>query len=96
MIPAGREADMTDHLLLDENLERLIDAFIRSGQYASRSEVIRDGLWLLEQRERSLRELDAALARGLADEEAGRVAPADEVFDELRARYRTMADNRSE
>ncbi|TBW32837.1 DUF1778 domain-containing protein [Siculibacillus lacustris] len=31
--------------------------------------------------------LDAALARGIADAEAGRVRPVDEVFSELKARY---------
>jgi predicted transcriptional regulator len=32
--------------------------------------------------------LDAAIARGVADASAGRVRPADEVFDELRERIR--------
>jgi predicted transcriptional regulator len=36
---------------------------------------------------KSLAALDAALARGVADGDAGRVRDADEVFDELRKRY---------
>lgn len=35
--------------------------------------------------------LDAAIARGLADAEAGRTRPAREVFDRLEARYREAA-----
>lgn len=38
--------------------------------------------------------LDAAILRGLADGAAGRTTPADEVFDELKARYTAMAEAR--
>lgn len=36
--------------------------------------------------------LDASLARGLADAEAGRVKPAAEVFDRLEDKYRRLAN----
>jgi predicted transcriptional regulator len=36
--------------------------------------------------------LDEAIERGLADIEAGRVVPADEVFDRLEAKYQKMAE----
>jgi antitoxin ParD1/3/4 len=48
-----------------------------------------------ELRRRRLAELDAAIARGIADAEAGQVVPADEVFTELRGRYQAMADRRN-
>jgi antitoxin ParD1/3/4 len=35
--------------------------------------------------------LDAAIARGLADAEAGRVKFAEEVFDRPEAKYRAMS-----
>jgi predicted transcriptional regulator len=38
--------------------------------------------------------LDASLARGLADAEAGRVKPAADVFERLEDKYRRLA-NRS-
>lgn len=41
-----------------------------------------------------LASLDAAVLRGLADGAAGRTIPAEEVFDELEARYMAMADER--
>ena len=37
-------------------------------------------------------ELKAKIDAGIADADAGRVRPADEVFAELRARYRALAE----
>ena len=39
-----------------------------------------------EERARRLARLDASIARGIADADAGRVHPADRVFGELRQR----------
>ncbi|ESW77361.1 hypothetical protein [Mesorhizobium sp. LNJC405B00] len=36
--------------------------------------------------------LDAALAKGISDADAGRVKPGDEVLDRLEAKYRAMAE----
>ena len=47
----------------------------------------------MEEREKALAALDAALERGLADADAGRVHDADEVFAELKARYAALPDN---
>ena len=49
---------------------------------------------LIEKRERRLAALDRALERGIADVEAGRVHNADDVFDELDAKYARMAEER--
>ena len=43
------------------------------------------------ERERRLAALDSALAQALEDEAAGRVKPAQEVFDRLSAKYKAMA-----
>ncbi len=43
----------------------------------------------------NLTTLDAAIFRGIADGAAGRTTPAEEVFDELEARYMAMADERA-
>lgn len=37
-----------------------------------------------------LARIDVAITRGLADAEAGRVTPAEAVFDRLEAKYRAM------
>jgi antitoxin ParD1/3/4 len=72
-------------------LEETVTRLVATGRYNSRSEVLREGVRLVEEREKALAALDAALERGIADADAGRVFPADEVFSELRARYARIA-----
>ena len=83
---------------LTPDLENAIQRRLESGAYKSDVEVIRAGLKALERDEevtaRRLTDLDASLARGLADADAGRVHPADEVFGELRERIRRKAESR--
>ncbi|UGY09692.1 type II toxin-antitoxin system ParD family antitoxin [Phyllobacterium pellucidum] len=76
------------------NLEAVVERLIKSGRYNSKSEILREGIRLVDEREKRLAALDAALARGLEDIEAGRVRPAQDVFDELKARYTAMAKER--
>ncbi len=75
---------------LGEQLEHAVNELLRSGRYNSKSEVLREGVRLVQEREAKLAALDAALAVGLADADAGRLRSADEVFDELRARYKAL------
>lgn len=79
---------------LGQHLEDYVSELIKNGRYQSRSEVLREGVRLLEEREKRLVALDAAIARGLADAEAGRVTPVGEVADRLAAKYRKMAEER--
>jgi antitoxin ParD1/3/4 len=76
---------------LGQHLESYVDELVKSGRYNSRSEVLREGVRLVEEREKRLAALDAALARGLADAEAGRVKPIEEVAARLKAKYAAMA-----
>ncbi len=75
---------------LGENLEAVVDDLVKNGRYNSKSEVLREGVRLVQEREAALRELDASLDRGIADAEAGRGRPAEEVFAELRAKYKPV------
>ncbi|MCQ1856414.1 type II toxin-antitoxin system ParD family antitoxin [Neorhizobium galegae] len=63
----------------------------KSGRLNARSWVRREGVRLVEGREKRLMVLDAALARGLADVEAGRFKPIEEVAARLKAKYAAMA-----
>ncbi len=75
---------------LGHTLEGVVAKLVETGRYNSKSEVLREGVRLVQEREARLAELDASIARGIADADAGRTFPAEEVFDELRAKYRAM------
>ncbi|HEX9888012.1 MAG TPA: type II toxin-antitoxin system ParD family antitoxin [Nitriliruptorales bacterium] len=72
---------------LTPELEELVHERVRSGRYTSASEVVREALRLLEDRDdlRKLRlqEVRAKVAEGLRAAEEGDVHPGDEVFDEI-------------
>jgi antitoxin ParD1/3/4 len=81
---------------LGRELEKFVSGLIKSGRYNSKSEVLREGVRLIQEREARLAALDAAIARGLADVEAGRVKPLATVLDRLDAKYRAKAKERSQ
>jgi antitoxin ParD1/3/4 len=87
---------MPSSYTLGQHFEAFIQAQLASGRYSDASEVLRDALRLMEERERRLAAFDAAIERGLADIEAGRVHDADAVIEELEARYTRMARERGE
>lgn len=73
-------------------LEKLIEEKVKSGMYGSASEVVREALRLLKERDdtRALRmqQLRNDVAIGLKQLDNGEAVAADEVFDELRRRSR--------
>ncbi len=75
---------------LGDTLERFVDDLLQGGRYNSKSEVLREGVRLVQEREAKLAALDAAIARGLADIDAGRTAPMEEAFDQLEAKLKKM------
>lgn len=76
---------------LGRQLEAVVADLVETGRYNSKSEVLREGVRLVQEREARLAALDASVARGLADAEAGRTRPAGEAFDRLAGKYRAMA-----
>jgi antitoxin ParD1/3/4 len=76
---------------LGQQLENFVTNLVATGRYNSKSEVLREGVRLIHERETRLAALDASVARGLADADAGRTTPADQVFDRLEAKYRAMS-----
>jgi antitoxin ParD1/3/4 len=60
---------------------------VESGLYSSNSEIIREAMRGMMERDRRLKQLDSAIARGIADAEEGRVQDIDEVRAELHERF---------
>jgi Arc/MetJ-type ribon-helix-helix transcriptional regulator len=83
---------MATQVTLDDEVQARIDAMISAGRFDSREEAVRTGVLMLDADflDPSLSAGDvAAIREGLADEAAGRVYDAKEVFDELRGRFGT-------
>ena len=84
MKPAGQ---MT--LTLTSELEQFVLEQVKRGAFASSSEyirgLVRERYTRERDREARLKSLDEALARGLADAEAGRTLPLEDAFRKLRA-----------
>lgn len=75
---------------LGSQLDGFVTKLVETGRYNSKSEVLREGIRLIQEREARLAVLDQALAKGMADAEAGRTKPAEEVFARLEAKYLAM------
>lgn len=77
---------------LGSQLEAFVAELVASGRYNSKSEVLREGVRLIQEREARLAALEASIARGIADADAGRVKPVRAVFDRLEEKFRAKAD----
>jgi antitoxin ParD1/3/4 len=75
---------------LTPELERLVQEKLSSGLYNSASEVVREALRLLQERDElrrlRLQELKREIAIGIEAADRGELIPAEEVFQELRKR----------
>jgi antitoxin ParD1/3/4 len=79
---------MANSVDLGAKLEKVVSELVAQGRYNSKSEVLREGVRLVQEREKRLVALDAAIARGLSDAEAGRAGSADVVFRRLTRKLR--------
>lgn len=79
---------------LGQPLEKFVSELVTSGRYGSKSEVLREGVRLIQERETRLAALDAAIARSLADAKAGRSKLAQDAFARLGAKYVAAAKSR--
>ena len=73
---------------LTPELEQFVHSRVASGLYQTASEVIREGLRLLEERERArdvaLEELRAKIRRGAEQADRGELLDGEAVFEEIR------------
>ena len=68
---------------LGSQREGFVAKLVETGRYNSKSEVLREGIRLIQERDARLAVLDHALAKGIADAVAGRTNPAGDVFARL-------------
>jgi antitoxin ParD1/3/4 len=78
-------------ITLPAEMVRTIRAKVSGGGYGSNSEVIREAMRGWMERERSLVALDLAIARGIADADAGRTKSVEDVRAAMRARRNQAA-----
>ena len=79
-------------ITLPPEMASFIRQKVNSGLYGSNSEIIREALRGMMDRDRRLERLDTAIAQGVADAEAGRVQDIDDVRAELRGRFAVGSD----
>jgi antitoxin ParD1/3/4 len=82
---------MASSVNLGEQLEAFITEAVKRGRYGSRSEVLREGVRLVQEREAAWGQLDAEIQKGIEDIEAGRTEPLEVVGARLRKKYQAMA-----
>jgi antitoxin ParD1/3/4 len=82
MQPTSEKLSIT----LPQDMVSIIRNKVTNGGYASNSEVIREAMRGWMEREKRLTELDAAIAKGIADSEAGRGDDVKTVLDNFRKR----------
>jgi antitoxin ParD1/3/4 len=79
---------------LTPELESVVDQKVKSGMYNSASEVVREGLRLLQQRddmrEAKLNALRAEIQKGIDDLEAGRIYDGPSTMAEFRKKLIAM------
>lgn len=82
---------MPSSVNLGEQLEAFVGEAVRSGRYGSRSEVLREGVRLVQEREALLAQARAEIGKGIEAAERGELEDLDAAADRLQRKYRAMA-----
>ena len=85
---------MPSSVNLGDQLETFIGEAVRKGRYGSRSEVLREGVRLVQEREARLAQLEADLQQGLDSLNRGETIPLEDAFENLRAELRSRKGRR--
>ena len=87
---------MPSSYAIGDHFEKFIRKQVESGRYASASEIVRDALRLLEEREQ-MREIEFEEYRQKIRDgiESGEGLPAEEVFARLEAKYQSMLEQQA-
>jgi antitoxin ParD1/3/4 len=73
----------TMNISLTPQLGRFVNQRVKSGQYTSASEVVRESLRLLQHREAARKQLRKAIMKGLNEARRGQLRDGEEVMAEL-------------
>ena len=68
---------------LGKPLEDFVEALVKSGRYGSKSEVLREGVRLVQDREAKFAHFNALIQEGLDAADRGDLHDLDDVFDEV-------------
>ena len=77
---------------LGEALEQAVNELVATGRYHSKSEVLREGVRLVQEREARFHELAASVKQAIAEADSAGWLSEAEVFDSLEARYAIKSD----
>ena len=86
---------MASSVNLGKQLESFIDQAVAAGRYGSRSEVLREGVRLVQEREAKWARFDAEIQKAIDSSERGESMPLDEAFDEILGKIRKKAARRA-
>lgn len=82
---------------LGESFDRFVEDLLRSGEYQSQSEIVREGLRLLKEREELRRvrieEIKKQVAAGIKEADSGRLSRLDIEETKRRAKGNRTANN---
>lgn len=80
---------------LTKELEQLVQAKVQSGRYNSASEVVREALRLMEERDLRKEEIRKQIAKGLESQRLGKLTDGEAVFDRLEAELDALPERDS-
>lgn len=85
----------TRNVSLPSDLEEFVESKVTSGEYAHASEVVRDGLRLLMERDaEKLEWLRVEIQKGIDEADRGELVPHDEAWKLIRARGMALLSER--
>lgn len=76
---------------LGPKLEKVVEDLVGNGRFNSKSEVLREGVRLVEEREKKLAYLDEMIRQGIASAERGPLLDAEEVFGRFKRKFAEKA-----
>jgi antitoxin ParD1/3/4 len=81
---------MAMNVSLTRELEKLVADQVKSGRYKSASEVVREGLRLIREREEKLKAIRRNVKEGIDELDRGEGIPSEEVVAQLRKKAKAM------